>query len=175
MGKSILRNHFFSKVVKTSFLSSVFVLNRIHVPLSQRSRDGYKVFYAALQDTDPSHYDFNAAIKLLIMMFDPWVILEGTDPGYIVVLNAKGGQMGHAARVNPAFLKRSIQYLQEAAPIRLKGVHFININPVINVVLNIAKPFMQKELMDLVSIQHCGGETVQRQYDKISDSCKKEL
>lgn len=121
------------------------------MPLSQRTRDGYKVFYAGLRDTDPAHYDYAAATKFFYMLFDLWQFLEGSSPGYVVIVNSKGGQMGHAARVSPGFLKRSVQYLQEAAPIRLKGIHYINVHPVINVVLNLARPYLNKGLLDIVS------------------------
>ena len=36
-------------------------------------------------------------------------------------------------------------------PVRIKGVHIINCSAVMDIVFNMMKPFMKKELIDIVS------------------------
>lgn len=40
---------------------------------------------------------------------------------------------------------------QEALPVRIKGLTFINSTSIMDQILNLIKPFMKKELTDLVS------------------------
>lgn len=36
-------------------------------------------------------------------------------------------------------------------PIRLKGIHFVNIVPIMDMFMNLVRPFVKKEIMDGVS------------------------
>ncbi|KAK9884256.1 hypothetical protein WA026_005206 [Henosepilachna vigintioctopunctata] len=41
----------------------------------------------------------------------------------------------------------------EAIPIRLKGIHFININPILEAIISICKPFLHKEIYEMIYCQ----------------------
>ncbi|XP_071570123.1 alpha-tocopherol transfer protein-like [Temnothorax nylanderi] len=57
---------------------------------------------------------------------------------------------GHVARMSPLGLKKMLYYIQKASPIRLKGIHIINAPPAMELLMNTAKPFMKKEMMDII-------------------------
>ena len=84
------------------------------------------------------------------MLIDLWLYGEGTIKGHIILIDIANVSLGHAARLNPMGLKKFLYYLQEALPVRLKGLHFMNTSSVMDVILNMMKPFMKKELMDMV-------------------------
>lgn len=42
--------------------------------------------------------------------------------------------------------------MQEGLPIKMKSIHVVNMNPVGERFLNMVKPFMKKELYNLVSL-----------------------
>ncbi|XP_076289828.1 uncharacterized protein LOC143213657 [Lasioglossum baleicum] len=118
--------------------------------LDMRTPEGYAILYGTLIDTEPSHYVYNDGMKFLSMVVDLWLCKEGTMPGHIILFDMKNVVLGHAARLNPMGLKKYLYYLQEALPVRLKGFHFMNITAVMDVILNMMKPFMKKELLDML-------------------------
>ncbi|XP_066592371.1 alpha-tocopherol transfer protein-like [Prorops nasuta] len=129
-------------------LRSIFSVMTI-LPLKQTTKEGYKIILGRLTDGDPSHYVYNDGMKFLCMVIDLWVILEGTMPGHVILFDTKDVALGHVGRLSPMGLKKYLFYLQEGMPVRLKGMHFMNTAPVMDIILNMMKPFMKKELMDM--------------------------
>jgi len=117
------------------------------------TREGYKIIYGRLLDSEPSHFVYNDAMKLLNMVIDLWLYTEGTSNGHIILFDMKNVSFGHVGRLSPMSLKKFLYYLQEGLPVRLKGFHFMNASPVIDVILNMMRPFMKKQLMDMVRLK----------------------
>lgn len=109
--------------------------------------------YGAFLDTDPSRFVYNDNVKYFLMVCDVWLLTEGTNNGYIYFADASGLSFGHIARISPLGLKKYLYYIQEAAPIRLMGIHFINAPPAMELLMNMMKPFMKKEMIDMVNIK----------------------
>ncbi|XP_029161318.1 uncharacterized protein LOC114933052 [Nylanderia fulva] len=122
------------------------------IVLSMPTKEGYIISYGKLIDYDPSHFVYNDIMKYFIMMMDAWQYTEGTTKGHIIVLDMEGVTFAHAARLSPMGIKKFLFYLQEAIPIRLMGLHFINTNAVMDIILAMMKPFMKKELMEVLHI-----------------------
>ena len=120
------------------------------MPLDKPTMDGYKVIYGKLVDLDPAHYVYNNCMKYFNMVLDLWLHNEGTGSGHIILIDLEGVAFGHAGRLSPMGLKKFLYYLQEGLPVRLKGLHFMNSVPVMDIILGMMKPFMKKELMDMV-------------------------
>lgn len=118
--------------------------------MDKKTPEGYSILYGTLIDPEPSHYVYNDGTKFLTMVVDLWLYIEGATPGHIILFDMKDVTFGHAARLSPMGLKKYLYYLQEGLPVRLKGFHFMNITPVMDVILNMMKPFMKKELLDMV-------------------------
>lgn len=118
--------------------------------LSMPTEDGYKLIYSRLIDFEPSRFVYNDIMKYFSMLIDLWLYTEGTAKGHVIVIDMAGVTFGHVGRLSPMGIKKYLYYLQEAIPIRLKGLHFINTNAVMDVILSMMKPFMKKELMDVV-------------------------
>ncbi|XP_012250875.1 alpha-tocopherol transfer protein-like [Athalia rosae] len=119
-------------------------------PLPGKTPEGYTVIYAKVTDSEPSHYVFSEAVKLLGMITELLLWSEGTCPGQIILVDMDGVVFGHMARLSPMTIKKYFYYLQEALPVRVKGLHFMNTVPFMDVILNMIKPFMKKELMDVL-------------------------
>ncbi|KAG5312590.1 TTPAL protein, partial [Acromyrmex insinuator] len=111
--------------------------------------EGYKILYGRLLDIEPSHFVYNDVLKLFNMVLDLWLYTEGTCNGHILLIDMKNISFGHVGRLSPMGLKKFLYYLQEGLPVRLKGMHFMNASPVVDVILNMMRPFMKKQLLDM--------------------------
>lgn len=121
-----------------------------NMPLKKLTKDGYHVLYSCFLNNDTSGYDFPTNVKLATMMGDLNIRDHGTCKGHVLVIETKGLAMGHLTGATPTFLKKFVTYVQDGAPLRLKAIHFLHINPVVDIGLNMVKPFLKKELLDVV-------------------------
>jgi len=128
------------------------LFKRAQIILSMPTKEQYKLVYTRLIDYEPSHFIYNDIMKYFGMIMDLWLYTEGTACGHVIVIDMEGVTFAHAGRLNPIGIKKFLYYLQEAIPIRLKGMHFVNTNAVMDIILAMMKPFMKKELMDVVRI-----------------------
>ncbi|XP_076182359.1 alpha-tocopherol transfer protein-like [Ptiloglossa arizonensis] len=120
--------------------------------LSGLSKQGHKVLFGKLVDPDPSHYSFEDVTKSFFMVSDLVGLKTGTCEGYIFIGDSANVSLGHVGRISPMGMKKLVMYVQEAIPVRLKGIHFINTPPVMDVIMNMAKPFMKKELWNMMHL-----------------------
>ncbi|XP_071639391.1 alpha-tocopherol transfer protein-like [Temnothorax longispinosus] len=129
--------------------------------LEGTTKEGYNIIYGRLLDSDPSHFVYNDVMKLQNMVIDLWLYTEGTCEGNIILIDMKNVSFGHVGRLSPMGLKKWLYYLQEGLPVRLKGLHFMNSSPVIDVIMNMMKPFMKKQLMDMFHM-HTTNDTLEK-------------
>ena len=127
--------------------------SRLYTPLNGTTNEGYKVIYSRLLDMDPSNFVHSESVKGYTMVLDMWLHIEGTAPGHVILIDMYGSVMGHVGRMNLATAKKSLSYLQDALPVRLKAIHVMNALPVMDIMLSMFKPFMKKELLDMVIIK----------------------
>ncbi|XP_014217588.1 alpha-tocopherol transfer protein-like [Copidosoma floridanum] len=120
------------------------------IPLENKTPEGYGVIYARLIDYDPDRYVFYDAMKLYNMISELWLLQAGTMPGQVLVTDISGVQMGHALRIPPMAVKKFVYYLQESVPLRIKSLHFLNTSSVMDFILGLIRPFLKKELMDIL-------------------------
>ncbi|XP_011702188.1 PREDICTED: alpha-tocopherol transfer protein-like [Wasmannia auropunctata] len=119
-------------------------------PLEGTTKDGYRMIYGTILDPDPSLYDFNDSIKYFTMLCDMYILEDGIQDGYVYISDVSKTSFGHMTRMNPLGLKKHLYYIQEAVPLRLKEMHMINAPPAIELLMNMTKPFMKKELIDIM-------------------------
>ncbi|XP_055622789.1 uncharacterized protein LOC129766292 [Toxorhynchites rutilus septentrionalis] len=133
--------------------------------LQKQTHEGYVVFYGALKDFNPSNFDLAELLKLMIYIFDLHFMEHGSAKGYRIVIDMDGVLFGHVARLGVLPIKHFLYYLQEAMPIRLKGLHFTNIVTFMDTILALLKPFMKKELLDVLFL-HTSNEQMYPYVDK---------
>jgi len=128
-------------------------LNNILItPLPGKTPEGYGIIYCRLMEPNPDNYDFGFQIKLFDMAVLQWLHREGCLPGVVFVTDMEGGTLSHMLKVTLTQVKHASFYVQEAFPFRLKGLHYVNPVSFIEKVINLIKPFIKKELMDLINI-----------------------
>lgn len=132
------------------YLALFVYFRRLITPLQQKTKEGYSVCYSRLINFDPERFIYNDGMRLFNMVADLWQLENGTASGHVLIVDIIGVQMVHALRLSPMGIKKYLFYLQEAAPLRIKGLHFLNTTSVMDFILSLMKPFLKKELMEVV-------------------------
>ncbi|XP_055528172.1 alpha-tocopherol transfer protein-like [Wyeomyia smithii] len=114
--------------------------------------DGYQVLFAKIIDPDVSKFSLAAVLKLAFICADIILWEEGCTEGHVLIIDMHGLHLGHLPKLGIFTLKNFLYYIQEALPIRLKGVHLINVVPFIDTIMMMIKPFLKKELLDIFHI-----------------------
>ncbi|XP_018393625.1 PREDICTED: alpha-tocopherol transfer protein-like [Cyphomyrmex costatus] len=130
------------QIFKTSFV----------FPLNGLTKDGCKMIFFSLLDSDPSSFDWIYSFKYATMSLDIHLLMDGTTNGSIFIVDASKFSFGHVRRLNPLAMKKYMYYVQEAAPVRLKALHIINALPAMELFISLIKPFVKKELIDMIYI-----------------------
>ena len=71
--------------------------------------------------------------------------------GAVVIYDFKGMGMGHVKAMSTSGAKRLLTFIQEACPLRMKAVHFVNEPMIFNMVWSLFKPFVKEKLNKRVS------------------------
>ncbi|XP_011693795.1 PREDICTED: alpha-tocopherol transfer protein-like [Wasmannia auropunctata] len=117
--------------------------------------NGNRIVFHRLVDTQPSQYIFNDGIKLLMMTIDASLYTDGCSEGYIFLFDMAGTRLGHLTRLSVNGIRKYFEYLQEGMPMRLKAIHIINAVWFMDKVLALCRPFMKRELYEMLYI-HTG-------------------
>lgn len=102
-------------------------------------------------DTDPNKFNFGEVLKYMFMLIELHFIMRSTDNGLLIIFDVEGISFGHLAQINLMTLKKIVYFLQNAFPVRLKGIHILNSMPVIDIIIGMMKPFTKAELLNMVS------------------------
>ena len=121
------------------------------VSLPVPDNDGNVIIFHRLADTRPSSYMFDDGIKLLGMSLDASLYTEGCTPGYVFLFDMRGVRLGHLTRLSVSSIRRFFEYLQDGLPVRLKGIHVLNAVWFMDKILSLIRPFMKRELFEIVS------------------------
>ncbi|XP_055622721.1 uncharacterized protein LOC129766230 [Toxorhynchites rutilus septentrionalis] len=65
--------------------------------------------------------------------------------GQIGILDLTGMTVAHVLQMNPTFAKKTTTMMQDAAPLRMKAMHYINVSPVFETVFNLFKTFLNEK------------------------------
>lgn len=132
------------------------------------SKNNYGISIIKLTDFDVEKYQFNEVAKMIFMVFDArFTMQEYDNDGEISIIDVNGFSLKHFFKVTASFstLKLYLKYIQDAAPLRVVQNHFINCSPVIDKLMTLARPFIRKELFDVMHFHKPNTETL---YDFVS-------
>ncbi|XP_018897338.1 clavesin-2 isoform X2 [Bemisia tabaci] len=115
-----------------------------------RTPEDSQIIVAKLVNTDTTHYTYDIALKYFIMAIEASIHLYGVAKHTEVVIDYRDLTFRHMLKVNIGTIRKIIKVYEEALPIRAKAIHIINVNFYISKIVNIARPFVSKELFDKV-------------------------
>ncbi|XP_075976832.1 alpha-tocopherol transfer protein-like [Anticarsia gemmatalis] len=119
-------------------------------PLPGKTSDGYEILFHRLHDTDPSKFCLEAASKYLFMLVDLCLTKQGPKPGFVFLFDMRGVKFGHITRLSLTTLRKFFQYVQEATPLRMRAIHVLNTDSILDKLLMLIKPFMDKQFYDMI-------------------------
>ncbi|CAH1111794.1 unnamed protein product [Psylliodes chrysocephalus] len=109
------------------------------------------ILFIKLRDTYYKNAKVEYAIKIICMLLD--VCQEENPPDtIIVVIDMYGFGVMHMTMLHIEALRTIFAYVQEACPIKLKTIHFVNSNLMLQKILSFCKIFMKQELIEKI---HC--------------------
>ncbi|KAB0791370.1 hypothetical protein PPYR_03170 [Photinus pyralis] len=129
--------------------------------LPERTPENYKLLYFKLVDVDVNKYAVSDCVKLFDMAISLEFMERGSFDGLVIVVDLKAFTVGHVLKTHITTMKRILLYVQEAIPIRLKGLHYITLASVCDLLVPLVKPFMKKELAHLLHF-HDSYETLSK-------------
>ncbi|XP_065205554.1 alpha-tocopherol transfer protein-like [Planococcus citri] len=134
-----------------------------------RDPNGYQIIFHRLKIFDASKYVFQDGVKLLSMAIDACLHVDGTAPGYIFLFDMRGVKLTHLTRLSLGALKKFFLYVQEGLPVRLKAIHVLNTKPLIDKIMILVRPFMKKELLNMIHFHGC--DELEEVYESLPRSC----
>jgi hypothetical protein len=121
-----------------------------------------KVFVAKFHNTDASIFNYTNMIKMALMIFDTrfvdYDLGNEVSEGDIMISDMKGMTFRHFLKMMRCFSTAQfyMKYLQESSPIKIVQAHVVNPSSIVDRMFSIMRPFMKKELLDVLHI-HSGG------------------
>uniref|UniRef100_A0A182NNE8 CRAL-TRIO domain-containing protein n=1 Tax=Anopheles dirus TaxID=7168 RepID=A0A182NNE8_9DIPT len=124
---------------------------------SQRTIENYYTLRTnhreCFTDRDVFSEAFQTAHRIMLTMcLDLWVKLDGNANGHVMLQDMQGMHLGHMTKMNMAAAKKHMFYVQEALPIRLKQLHVINAVPFMSRLMLLVRPFMRKDVQEMINI-----------------------
>ncbi|XP_058067183.1 alpha-tocopherol transfer protein-like [Anopheles bellator] len=127
--------------------------------LPGETKEGYKMAYSRLLTSDATHMNHLQVLKVLTMCMDLWIKLEGNAKGHVMLSDMEGMHLGHMRKINMDAAKKQMAYAQEALPVRLKQIHYLNVVPFMNRLMMLVRPLLRKEVQEMIQM-HVNVSTV---------------
>lgn len=70
--------------------------------------------------------------------------------GAIIIFDMDGLSLQQAWQFTPQFAKRIVDFLQDAVPLRVKGIHVVNQPKIFQMVFSLFKPFLKEKLKNRI-------------------------
>ncbi|XP_046980642.1 uncharacterized protein LOC124545744 [Schistocerca americana] len=134
--------------------------------LPHKDEKGNTVILTRLKDNDPSKFDFDEIVKAALLGLEIIIRDEPTAEGYVFLFDQTGFSLQHIARISVNTIRKFFVYVQEGFPLRMKAVHVINTTSVIDKIMMLIKPFLNKELAAILYFHKADNADFYKVYNK---------
>lgn len=107
--------------------------------------EGNKVLLYRLKEQDYRKFELGPALKLLSMMVDT-AIYDYPPSGLIVLVDLGLAQFMHMTKIRLGLIKKGFHCI-EGLPVKIKSIHLINANYLIEKLFHLIKPFMNESVL----------------------------
>ncbi|XP_034230577.1 alpha-tocopherol transfer protein-like isoform X2 [Thrips palmi] len=117
--------------------------------LPKKTPEGFRVMVQALRNPDPTHFVYSSSSKAQFLTMDAAVLAEPTAEGYVCIFDMKGVQLSHMWAWGIRLPRKIFKYLQEGLPLRMQRIHFVNTTTLMDRIMKMLRPFINKELTSI--------------------------
>ncbi|XP_075983843.1 clavesin-1-like [Anticarsia gemmatalis] len=168
VSKQVMDLHYTLRTMFTQFFKdrcfdkkADFSMNTVlYAPLPTKTLQGDRAVYLRLLDPDPKNFYFVEAVRAFMMMFDMWQYEEGTFQGFVMMIDMDSTSLSHVTRLDIMAVKKVLYFLQECMLTKLKGLHFLSAPYFMDKLMMLLKPFLTKQLMDMLHIHQVGSDSI---------------
>ncbi|CAB3230633.1 unnamed protein product [Arctia plantaginis] len=127
--------------------TNIFNQNVLTV-LPTRDQHGRRVLVLELgKKWKPSKCSLDEFFKGCVLFLEAAMLEPETQIcGAVVIFDMEGLSMQHVLQFTPSFANRIVEWLQEAIPLRIKGLYIINQPFIFDMVFKVFKPFLKEKL-----------------------------
>ncbi|XP_041981010.1 alpha-tocopherol transfer protein-like [Aricia agestis] len=127
-----------------------------------------RVWIWQLNDPGLENYDYLTDAKLFFLTTDSWLLDEETQfyENDIVVMDVKDIGIKMLTKLNMSIAKKLSKYQQEAMPIRLKHIHFVNSSSIMDKLFTVFKSLLNKEIIDLIHFHQPNSDSLFKFFNK---------
>ncbi|CAH1772531.1 unnamed protein product [Owenia fusiformis] len=101
---------------------------------------------------DPEKYPITMLLRTNIVCIEQLLLDESMQVNGIVIVNDLNGMtMSKAYNIGPTYMKKASAVIQEAMPIRMKGMNMVNEPSVVGYLFGLLKMFLKPKLLDRIS------------------------
>ncbi|XP_063929941.1 alpha-tocopherol transfer protein-like [Zophobas morio] len=118
----------------------------------KKTPEDCSIIFIKFVDSNSDNFNLLDELKYINMVCMLHLYQEGPSDGYLILVDLKEMSFGHVVKIRPLLTKNFFYYLQEAMPVRLKGIHFFNPVPFMDTFLSLVKPFLKKEMLDTLYV-----------------------
>ncbi|KAK9875988.1 hypothetical protein WA026_011088 [Henosepilachna vigintioctopunctata] len=117
--------------------------------IPNRTKENYMVLFGRLKNFSYWNFHLESSMKYLFMTLDMGLQKNPPD-GVVALFDMKGMGLMHLTKLRVGPLKIFFHLVQEGLPCQIRDIHVLNSAYFIDKLLAIIKPFMKKELVDML-------------------------
>lgn len=144
-----------------------------YAPMPKLSPKKHLMVVCRFRHTDASKYVFSDGSRVFMMTSEAQFLSRGPQEGLCAIMDMTNMCFSHLWRFPVPLVRRFINMIQEGMPVRLKEIHIINCSYFLPTLMSFIKPFMKKELADLIQCHSGAMESFHEQFP--ADCLPKEL
>lgn len=135
------------------------------------TKEKQRVTVFRLANEDPNQYDVVDTMKMFFMTSDVrYITPDASDltEGEIGVMDFNGFGFRHFMKLiaNFSTIRLYLRYVQEAVPFKIHQNHFVNCSTILTKVMSLIRPFVTKELFDVMYFHTAGFESLHEHVPK---------
>ncbi|KAF5293984.1 hypothetical protein FQR65_LT10955 [Abscondita terminalis] len=147
-----------------------FFRQNIITMLPRGSLNGPLLFLCRVQNANADIITLHDFIKVSTIMIDTILqdVQDASVVGQAVIYDLKNVSTKFYVQSTPTILKQAVTCLQDAYPIRVKAIHYINVPKVLFSLYTILKSFFPKKIQERVTCDPLSGENSISSYFSLS-------